>query len=149
MKTLSSERLLLKELTTADAIAVYTIYSNPDFIKQYEGNPIPEFAETVPFIEKITSNGNYVWNIRLRDDHEKIIGVCALHDFNAQEAAIEIGGTLLPEYWGQGIMPDAFNLLCENAANELKAEKMIGRTLTPKQSSYRVGGEIRIRKTRD
>lgn len=42
------------------------------------------------------------------DDLNTLIGDCALHEWNVSKREIEIGGTLLLEYWGKGIMKTAF-----------------------------------------
>lgn len=56
---------------------------------------------------------NYIWTIRLKNQPEKIIGVCALHHWNKIKKDIEIGGTLLPEYWGKNMMKRVFEQLLE------------------------------------
>ncbi len=121
-----------------DADAIYTIYNNPEILKSYSNRPIANKAATIDFITKITSNENLVWNIRLQQDKENIIGNCALHDWNKSDKTIEIGGTILPSFWGQGIMLEAFNLICAFAAKELGVNTIIGKTMTKNKQAIRL-----------
>lgn len=43
------------------------------------------------------------------------MGICSLHNYDKTNKTIEIGGTLLPEFWGKDIMKEAFLILIDKA----------------------------------
>lgn len=60
---------------------------------------------------------------------EKIIGDCALHHWNKQKNEIEIGGSLLPDYWGNGLMATAFLILIPYAQQIYAINKVVANTM--------------------
>ena len=82
------------------------------------------------FTERIITSCKYIFKIRPKDNPELIIGDCALHHWNQQKREIEIGGSLLPKYWGKGYMQAAFELLIIIAKKELRVEALLGQTKT-------------------
>lgn len=148
MPTFTTPRLLLTELSVRDAEAVYALYSHPDVLSLYAEPPILERAAAEDFVRRITANGNRVWSIRLSAEPSTIIGDCALHDWNEVEKSIEIGGSLLPDYWGRGIMREAFERLMAYAVEELGAKVIIGRTLVRNHQAIRLVTKLGFREMR-
>lgn len=127
MKTLLSDRLLLTPLTAMEEAFIYILYSDPQILASYRQPPIPFKKESLQFIERITLPDNFVWLITLKATHEKL-GICALHHWDKNHSVLEIGGTLLPEFWGMGIMQEAFNSLIPFASTELNIKTIIAKT---------------------
>lgn len=129
MKTeLSNEKIILKPLTKKDSITFYNLYFPK--AKQEEKQKVLKIDNKSPleFTEYIISLCNCIFTIRTIEHPTKIIGDCALHDLNKEKSEIEIGGTLLPEYWGKGIMATAFQLLIEYAKQEYSIGKIVAKT---------------------
>ncbi len=125
---LETERLLLSEITLNDAESIYAIYSHPKVIEYYTDVPIAGEEDTVNFISRITDGDNLIFSIKLKEKPDEIIGDCGLHDWNEKMHTIEIGGSLLPDFWGKGIMTEAFNALISYARNEMKAQTIKAKT---------------------
>jgi len=112
---LSNEQILLKRLKQREAKEFYALY-------------MPEDKTPMEFTLHILSICNDIFTIRTRDNPLEIIGDCALHHWDREKSEMEIGGMLLPEYWGIGIMASAFQLLTDFAKQEYKVEKLVVRT---------------------
>ncbi|MEN7548705.1 GNAT family N-acetyltransferase [Rapidithrix thailandica] len=140
MKTdiLTNGNVLLKKMTEADANFQYNLYSQPELLKNYDELPVLEGESPQQFTKRIISACEYIWTVRLVDAPDKAIGDCALHHWDKDNAEILIGGALLPEYWGQGIMQTAFELLIGVAKENLKVKKMLGYTKTRNLKAIRL-----------
>ncbi|MDO1451622.1 GNAT family N-acetyltransferase [Rhodocytophaga aerolata] len=128
MDTLTNGDLLLKRLSLADAEALYALYTLPEVNQHFESSPFLPEETAISFTSRIIANCAFIWTIRLQGEPEKIIGEAALHHYDQQQKAIEIGGSLLPAYWGKNLMKQAFELLIEFAGQTLKVEQIIGKT---------------------
>lgn len=118
---LNKGNVLLKRLSEADAVAFYRLYAEAE--RPVTGNKTP-----LEFTQYIISLCNEVYSIRMADAPDVLIGDCALHDWNVSKREIEIGGTLLPEYWGKGIMKTAFGLLISRAKQKYAVDTIIAKT---------------------
>ena len=98
------------------------------------------------FTKHIISLCNNIYTIRTIDNQSEIIGDCALHDWNKEKKEIEIGGTLLPEYLGKGIMKSAFELLIEFAQKEYAVDKIIAKTEITNDKALKFAEKIDLKK---
>ena len=126
--TLVIDDIILKKLSLTNSSSLFKIYSNSEIIDCYADKVIKSSETEVKFTNRIMSNSDFIWTIRLAKQPKKIVGVCALHHWNKETNEIEIGGTLLPKYWGENIMKSAFTLLIKFAYNKLNVTSIIGRT---------------------
>jgi len=115
--------ILLKQLSTEDALMFHRLYAGAEKDSDLRGSKTP-----LEFTQHIISLCNQIFSIRMGDDAENIIGDCALHDWNASRREIEIGGSLLPEYWGKGIMNTAFDLLIAWAQHQYAINTILAKT---------------------
>ncbi len=122
------ENINLTSLSLANSSQFYYIYSTQEIIDSYNQELIKPKETELEFTKRIIGLSNYIWSIRLSTQPESIIGVCALHHWDKEKNKIEIGGTLLPEYWGMGIMKKAFGYMIDFAFNELGVQTIVGRT---------------------
>ncbi len=126
--TIETKRLLLSEITLNDTEAMYAIYSNPKVIEYYTDAPLAGEEDAVNFISRITAGENIICGIHLKETPNTIIGDCALHDWNHDTNSVEIGGSLLPELWGKGIIAEAFQALINYAEKEMNVQTIIAKT---------------------
>jgi ribosomal-protein-alanine N-acetyltransferase len=108
--TLSTERLVLRQLTSADAPAIFALRTDPR-VMQYIPRPLPAtVADAAAFIEKgneaTDRNEMLSWGIALRSDAE-IIGTIGYYRLQPEHHRAEIGYMLRPAYQGQGFMQEA------------------------------------------
>ncbi len=130
---LIKENIILKQLSAADALAFHRLY-NPEGAWEHA---ITGAKTPLEFTRHIISLCNHIFSIRMADDPAIIIGDCALHDWDKAKGEIEIGGTLLPEYWGKGIMQAAFELLIELAQQQYAVNKVVAKTETDNRKAIK------------
>ncbi len=128
----------LEPLTMKDKKGVFTLFNNEKVLQSYLEKPIVNEEQTTDFIKRITTNGSWAWKIVTPECINSLTGICSLHNHDEINKTIEIGGTLLPEFWGKGIMLKAFQTLIEKARNEFKIKKVIGKTLPNNQKAIRL-----------
>jgi ribosomal-protein-alanine N-acetyltransferase len=104
------------------------LFSHPKVIDSYLEPPLTSKQDLPLFVDQLCSNENKVWVISTKETPIKRIGICALHHWNKETKTIEIGGTLLPAYWGSEIMKECFQQLIQFAYNEFGIDKVIGKT---------------------
>ncbi len=112
---LHNNLIILESLTTKEAEAFHGLYA-------------PEDKTPDEFTKHIISICNDIFTIRTMDNPTEIIGDCALHDWEKEQKEIEIGGTLLPGFWGKGIMASAFGLLIEFARKKYAVDTIVAKT---------------------
>lgn len=119
---ISRSNIILKTLSDKDAFAFYHLY-HADKERVVAGAKTP-----LEFTRHIIELCNEIYSIRLADHPNEIIGDCALHDWSTAKREIEIGGTLLPGYWGKGVMKVAFDFLIARAQQQYLVDKLIAKT---------------------
>lgn len=147
MKTvLSNKKIVLKPLTIKDSKAFYNLYFLKNNSEKEPSISITKHKSPLEFTEHIISLCNKIFTIRTSENPTKIIGDCALHDLNQEKNEIEIGGTLLPEYWGKGIMAIAFQLLIELAKQEYSVDKIVAKTEITNPKALKFAEKIGFKK---
>ena len=105
-----SERLLLRPLTHEDAADVFAYASQPIVSKFLSWQPHGSIGDSHDFIAWARANyGRGIpapWGIEHRRD-QKIIGTISFLSYSPTHCLADIGYVLAPEYWGQGIAPEA------------------------------------------
>lgn len=124
----SNEKVVIEQLSVENADFIYELYSNLKLVEYFDESPILQNETSTEFTERIISLCEYIFTIRPIDQPDLIIGDCALHHWNQEKKEIEIGGSLLPEFWGKGYMQSAFELLTVIAKQELGVETLLGQT---------------------
>lgn len=138
----SNDKVVLIKLTIENADFIYKLYSRPELVEYFDESPFLQNETPTEFTERIISLCEYIFTIRPIDQPNLIIGDCALHHWNKQKNEIEIGGSLLPEYWGKGYMQSAFEILTKIATMELCAETLLGQTKTRNLNAIRLAEKM-------
>ncbi|RQP15893.1 GNAT family N-acetyltransferase [Parapedobacter defluvii] len=113
---LSGGGVVLNVLTYADNQEFFDLYAGIAVHGQLWESPILPNETAECFTKRIVSRCEMLWTIRLADCPTKVIGDCALHHWNRETHEIEFGGSLLPTFWGKGIMAAALALVAAFAA---------------------------------
>ncbi|MBD0254631.1 MAG: GNAT family N-acetyltransferase [Cytophagales bacterium] len=137
-EVLSDDKVLLKKLTLADAAFFYSLYCRPGLAEPVGESPFLPNETPVQFTGRIISLCAYSWTIRPVRQPDLLIGDCALHHWNRDTHEIEIGGSLLPGYRGQGFMQAAFGLIIPVAGEALGVKTVLGSTNTGNLSAIRL-----------
>ncbi|WP_313157605.1 GNAT family N-acetyltransferase [Sphingobacterium multivorum] len=119
--------IILKEMSVKDSESFYRLYFEDELTIQ-DQKTNEEHMNPVQFTEHILSLCEELYSIRTVENEHIIIGDCALHHWNQEEKKIEIGGSLLPKYWGKGIMSAAFELLTGLAKEKYQVNVLVAKT---------------------
>lgn len=104
----------------------------------YAEPPVPNRTALTDFMKMLRSPSVFCWTVRLRLNPDTLIGVAALHHHNPEHKSMEIGGTLLPGFWGQGIMQEAFLALMNIAKDHFQVNYIFGKTQSVNLSAIRL-----------
>lgn len=124
MKVIKTKRLILRALKLSDSIAMYN-YAKDNQVGPYAGwRPHKNLAETQSIIKLLISDNEY-WAITIDDI---LIGTLNLNVVQAKSydpRFREIGFALNPDFWGQGIVPEAVSAVLIYAFETLKVKSVI------------------------
>lgn len=107
--------LQIRKMTSNDFVFLHRLLSDPEVMKHLE----PPFSEakTKGFLEEAgLCEPAQVYAVDLQSH---FIGYVIYHPYD--EAAMEIGWVLFPEYWGKGYASKITKILIEKAKNEQKS----------------------------
>lgn len=122
MKTLETERLILREWTLDDAEDMFA-YASGEKVGPMAGWKPHESVEESESIIKMFIDEDETWAIELKENH-KVIGSVGLHKRKRPGLAgeRELGYVLSEAYWGQGLIPEAAKRVLQFAFEELDLE---------------------------
>jgi ribosomal-protein-alanine N-acetyltransferase len=120
---LDTERLQLRQVTTADVNDILELRSNKEVMK-YIPRPLLQNKEEAleliaMFNDKIENNIGINWGIQLKND-SKIIGIIGHYRIKPEHYRAEVGYMLLPAYNGNGIISEALQKVVEYGFKEMK-----------------------------
>jgi ribosomal-protein-alanine N-acetyltransferase len=134
---LTTERLILRQLSESDSVEILQLRSNPEINKFLARKPAKTLEDALSFIKSIIKNENeelFYWAIT-KTGKEKLIGTICLFEFLSDPKKCEIGYELLTEYQGHGIMIEAVNKIIEYASKTLQLKIIDAITHKDNQSS--------------
>ncbi len=114
--TLETNRLILRQIVSRDATAIFRIRGDYEVTKYNSGaayRTIEQAEKLIMAIQKAYTDKSQVrWGISLKS-HGNVIGMCGYNYWNREDHRGSIGYDLLREYWGQGIMPEALSAILD------------------------------------
>ena len=122
--TLRTDRLLLREITASDLENIFKGLSNPAVIRYY-GISFESLEATKEQISWFADNKQLWWAI-CSPDRKTFYGAGGLNDIDNTAKKAEIGFWLLPEFWGKGIMKEAFPLISDYGFKQLELNRIEG-----------------------
>ncbi len=112
---LTTDRLILRQLTRADADAICAIFSSPEVLRFLNNDPVDTPEKAVSMIDWLAQNyHNHTgidWGITVRGGDNRVIGMCGLYDWDRENRHIDLGYHLLPAEWGKGYATEASHAL--------------------------------------
>ena len=139
---LETTRLVLRALRMEDADFIFKEWSDPAvtyYMRDEEPLKSREQAEEKlrPYQtpEKIPTAK--WWGIEIKADGH-LIGTVGIFRWDKQHHRAEIGYDLCPIYWGQGLMPEALQVLMRYGFEEMDLNRVEATTHTENQRSQRV-----------
>lgn len=145
MKTLiSTDRLILREITLDDTEAMFRLYSDPDVLKYTGEVPIASVAAMQQAIQTRITNykkhGYGRWATFLKKDNQFIgwSGLAYLPEFDE----IDLGYRFFPQYWGLGYATEASQAILHYGFETLDLGRIIAIAMKENKASIRVMEKI-------
>ena len=109
--TLDTERLVLREIVHADAPALYEVHGDPDSMRWFGTDPLPNEEAAVQLVDLFASwrtqaNPGVRWGLQLRGQGT-LIGTCGLFGWHRSWRKCTLGYELHPQARGHGYMHEA------------------------------------------
>ncbi len=120
---LTTERLILRKMTTGDAPEMLFLRSDPGVLRYIDREPAKTIEEVIAFIDMVNGNldsGDGInWAITLRDD-PKLLGNICFWNVQKEHYRAELGYVLHPSWQGKGIMNEAMQAVLHYGFNDMK-----------------------------
>lgn len=114
---LNTERLLLRQITLADADALFFLRSNEQvmaFIDREHFASVDVAVKTINTItENVNSNNGIMWGICLKENPALLAGTIGFWQMKKENYRGEIGYMLHPDLWGKGYAKEAIKEVIE------------------------------------
>jgi ribosomal-protein-alanine N-acetyltransferase len=128
---LTTDRLLLREITIADAPAVRRLRSNAD-VMQYINRPLTLTIEDAQkwiglIVDALAKNDGITWCLCLKEAPEEHVGSIGLWRIEKENYRAEIGYMLDPSLQGKGIMYEAIQKVIDYGFREMKVHSIEAR----------------------
>jgi ribosomal-protein-alanine N-acetyltransferase len=125
--TLTTERLLLRELTHEDAAAIMAIYGSPEALRYLNIEPVDTSEKAVGMIDWFKENfRNRVgiqWAIILKDN-DQLIGSCGIYGWDQENRKLDIGYQIEPSYWSKGYATEATHAMLRWSFDHLNVHRI-------------------------
>jgi ribosomal-protein-alanine N-acetyltransferase len=128
MKTIETNRILLRPIVESDISNVFKGLSHPDIIKHYgvSYQTLEDTKEQMKFFYNLEKEGTGIWWAICSLDNNIFYGAGGLNSLSKEHKKAEIGFWLLKEYWGQGIMTEIMPLICKYGFDNLGLHRIEG-----------------------
>ena len=117
----------LRRLVSADVPDLFTVFSDPDVMRYWDGTPMTAQADAEAYLAQIDEGFRtrtlFQWGIAL-PPHDKVIGTCTLLRIDAEHGRGEIGFAVAKAYWGRGYGSAAVAALVRFAFLELALHRL-------------------------
>lgn len=138
--TLTTERLVLRELAPADAADLFAFRSDAD-AQRYNSEPMQDPAQATRLIEDLradyaTRTGIH-WALTLRDDAH-VIGLVGLGSWDHYHRRAEIGYDLHRKSWGAGLATEAVREVLRFGFERLTLHRIEAHTIADNHPSVRL-----------
>lgn len=138
---LSTSRLLLRELSLADAEEIFQLRADKQVNELIDRTTATSIADARQFIHKIignqSNNEGIMWAITLKDA-PKLIGTIVYWNFDKEKDKAEVGYELLPAYHGKGIMQEALSKVIAYGFQTLKLKTIVAESKAVNKPSVKL-----------
>lgn len=135
---ITTDRLILRELSFDDGIQMAAIRSDPEVNRYINRQPCLSVAEAELFIKKIMNsvaeNTSFYRAVCLKEDN-KLIGTVCLWNISSDYTEADLGYELMPGMQGKGIMTEAVKCVIKVGFELLAFKRIIAVTAAPNQKS--------------
>lgn len=141
MPVLSTQRLLLRPISSADVEALHSFWTDPAVRKYLWDNEIISKDRVVDIVRDSETCfgelGSGLFAIELNEEPGHLVGFCGLRHMDGGDD-VELLYGILPRYWGEGFVTEAAREVLRHGFESCGLERIVGATDTPNQRSVRV-----------
>lgn len=138
---LKTEKLLLKNINTADREFIFSQFSD-DVVNRYlfDAEPLTDIQgadEIIEFYMQPEPRQQHRWIIVRESDGEKI-GTCGFHCWNLKDRIVDVGYDLKEKFWGNGYMREAMREIISFAKDKMHVKEIRACIYMDNQKSIRL-----------
>ena len=141
MPELETERLLLRRMRVDDADDMFAYAHRTDVTRYLTWAPHPDRHYTADYLQYLASRYRvgdfYDWGVTLRGSG-RMIGTCGFTSFDFAHNSAQVGYVLNPDFWGQGIAPEALCAVMRFGFRELNLHRIEAHYIIGNDRSRRV-----------
>lgn len=138
---LETERLILRKLKRSDAEDMFEYSKNPEVTRYLLWSPHPSVGYTSRYLaylqDRYAVGKFYDWAL-VDKKSGKMIGTCGFTCFHEDHNSAECGYVLNPDFWGQGIAPEALEAVADFGFMTLGLHRIECRYMVGNEKSRRV-----------
>ena len=138
---LETERFSLRQLTVADAPALFDMLAHPDVARFTARKPLARVGDAVTLLRNVgldyATRTAIRWGV-VPKGQNGIIGTIGLHDWDRYHRHIAIGFDLHREQWGRGIGQEVVQAVCAYAFDYLSIHRIEAHVMKGNRSSQRL-----------
>jgi ribosomal-protein-alanine N-acetyltransferase len=127
---LKTERLSLRPLAAADALAIHAMMSDAEVMAYWDTATIEDPAQTAEMVERqladVALEFARYWAVERAADGA-FVGVCDLSEIDRRHARAEVGFIVGRAYWGEGYTFEAMHAIIGYAAQGLRLKRLQAR----------------------
>lgn len=138
---ITTDRLVLRQITDDDAAELFALRSNPVAMKYLDKDPAQSIDDALAFIQRVTdafaNNDGITWAITEKNVG-RLVGTIGFWRMDKPHHRAEIGYMLHPDLHGLGLMQEAVTPLLDYALRELKFHTIEGQVNPNNRASIRL-----------
>ena len=147
---LETKRLLLRQITLADAENLFSFFSDPQVMRFYDCEAFASIQEAIGIIQRFAEwferQNGFRWGIALKTEPATLIGTCGLFAWHKPYRIATLGYELTPPYWRRGIMSEAVGAIVAYGFRELNLNKICALVVTDNLASAKLLERLSFRK---
>ena len=122
---LMGERVRLRPMTADDADAIFAIFSDPESMRYWAGEPYTERAQADDYLARriAPSETGLMWAITL-PEADTLLGTACVHNIDRANGHAELGYVLARTHWGKGLALEAGEQLIQHAFETLELRRL-------------------------
>lgn len=136
---ITTDRLLLRNLSPADAESFYLLNEDPEVLKYTGDLPFTDSTAAKEFLENYDHYQKYGfgrWAVIRIEDNE-FLGWCGIK-YTPETKEHDIGFRFFKQFWGNGYATESAKTCIEYGFNTLKIKTIIGRAMKSNDRSIKV-----------
>ena len=138
---LETERLVLRQLTVADAPALYDMMAHPDVARFTARKALHEVSDAVDLLRGVgldyATRRSIRWGVTLNGSNT-IIATVGLHDWNRYHRHVAVGFDLNRAHWGHGYGQEMVAAVCAYAFDHMGVHRIEAQVMKGNRSSQRL-----------